>query len=542
MSKGYLAFVLHAHLPYVRHPEYDSFLEERWLFEAITETYIPLIKFLGRLVEELIPFRMTVSISPTLLAMMEDPLLRERYSVHLSGLIELSEKEMERTRHDPHLNYLAEMYHRLFTEAQEIFESNHRRLSSPFKKFHECGAIELITTSATHAVLPLFASQPRAVASQIATGLSYFERVFGFRPRGLWLPECGYYPGLDELLGKEGIRFFILESHGIEHADTNPFYGVYAPLFAPSGVAAFGRDRASTKQVWSAREGFPGDPVYREFYRDIGYDLDFGYIQPYIAGNTRIDTGIKYCRVTGPTAWKEPYYPDAARERAAQHAGDFLHKRISHVEYLSSVMETMPVVVAPFDAELFGHWWFEGPQWLDFVLRKTVFDQEVLELITLSEYLDRHPVHQTGIPSSSTWGHKGYFEAWVNGKTDWIYPQLYECARRMESLVAHYQKGQIPTPVRRALNQCLRELLLAQSSDWPFIINAGTSAEYSVRRIKDHVARFHFLADSLENGSVNLEYLSALEQIDNIFPDADCRPFQQLLQNATMSGTVATKI
>jgi len=151
--------------------------------------------------------------------------------------------------------------------AQFIFAGdgplNGSKLSSAFRKFHECGVIELITTSATHAVLPLFAAQPRAVASQIATGLSYFESIFGFRPRGLWLPECDYYPGLDELLEKQGIRFFILESHGIEHADTNPFYGVYTPLYTPSGVAAFGRDRASTKQVWSAREGFPGDPVYR---------------------------------------------------------------------------------------------------------------------------------------------------------------------------------------------------------------------------------------------------------------------------------------
>jgi 1,4-alpha-glucan branching enzyme len=526
MSKGYLAFVLHAHLPYVRHPEYDTFLEERWLFEAITETYIPIIKFLDKLIEEHVPFKLTISISPSLLAMLEDRLLQERYAVHLSKLIELCEKELERTRHEPHFHHLAGMYHRLFMEAQDIFVKQYNsRLTSAFKKSYECGALDLITASATHALLPLFAAQPKAVTSQIAIGLNYFESIFGFRPQGMWLPECGFYPGLDELLHKEGIRFFILESHGLEYASTTPFYGVYAPIYTPCSVAAFGRDLASTKQVWSAREGFPGDPAYREFYRDIGYDLDYNYIHPYIAGNTRVDTCVKYHRITGPTPWKEPYYPEVARERAAQHAGDFLHRRITHVDYLASVMETAPIVVAPFDAELFGHWWFEGPMWLDFVIRKTAFDQNTLELTTLSGYLDRHPVHQRGIPCTSTWGHKGYFEAWLNGKTDWIYSQLHECAHRMETLAVRCSEGNVPLLVQRALDQCFRELLLAQSSDWPFIINNGTSAEYAARRVKDHVARFYYLANSIENNSISEEILSAIERMDNIFPDLDYKLF-----------------
>jgi 1,4-alpha-glucan branching enzyme len=526
MPKGYLAFVLHAHLPYVRHPEHDAFLEERWFFEALTETYIPIVRFLDRLTEEGVPFRLTVSISPSLLGMMEDPLLQERYAAHVGRLIELSERELERTRHDPHFHYLAGMYRRLFTEAREIFLGRYGgRLSTAFKGLHERGALQLITTSATHALLPLLAPTPKAVSSQIATGLRYFEEVFGFRPRGIWLPECGYYPGLDELLLKEGIRFFFLESHGLEHASTTPFYGVYAPIYTPSGVAAFGRDQGSTKQVWSAREGFPGDPVYREFYRDIGHDLDYDYIRPYIAGSVRVDTGIKYFRITGPTSWKEPYHPEAAKERAAHHAWDFLQKRAAHIEYLSSVMETAPVVVAPFDAELFGHWWFEGPQWLDFVIRKAAFDQDTLELATPSMYLDRHPVHQTGVPCTSSWGHKGYFEAWLNGKTDWIYPQLHECCLRMEALSARHSRGKVPALTRRALKQCVRELLLAQGSDWPFIINNGTSEQYAVRRVKDHVARFRYLADSIERGSVEAEGLSALEQMDNIFPNVDYKIF-----------------
>ena len=531
MPRGYLAFVLHAHLPYVRHPEYDTFLEERWFFEAITESYIPIIRLLNRLLDEDVSFKLTISISPSLLAMMEDLLLQERYLTHLDGLIELSEKELDRTRDEPHCHWLAEMYRGFFMEAREIF-ANHcnGELSSAFKRFHESGAIELITTSATHGLLPLLSPQPKAVFSQIMTGLKYFESVFGFRPQGMWLPECGYYPGLDAILRKEGIRFFILESHGLELASTTPFYGVYAPIYTPSGVAAFGRDRGSTKQVWSARAGFPGDADYREFYRDIGHDLDSDYIRPYIAGDVRVDTGIKYYRITGPTAWKELYYPEVATEKAAQHAENFLRKRIAHIEYLDSVMETTPIVVAPFDAELFGHWWFEGPQWLDFVIRKAAFDQDALELSTLSGYLDRHPVHQTGIPCTSTWGYEGYLEAWLNGKTDWIYPQLYECNRRMEILATKKGKGRVSALTRRALKQCVRELLLAQSSDWPFMINNGTSAGYATRRVKDHVARFHYLADSIEKNSISKEHVSVLERMDNIFPNADYRLYGSNLQ------------
>ncbi len=526
MPKGYLSFILHAHLPYVHHPEYDSFLEERWFFEAMTETYIPIIKCLNRLIDEQVPFKLTISLSPTLIAMMEDPLLRKRYRNHLKNMIELSEKEIKRNSQSPHYHNLALMYRQLFLEAQEMFSTLYKgKIITAFKQLHKSGSVELITTSATHAILPLLSQHEQSVSSQIVTGLNYFESVLGFRPRGMWLPECAYYPGLDKFLAKEGIQYFLLESHGLEHADTTPFYGVHAPLYTPSGVAAFGRDRNSTKQVWSAQEGYPGDPDYREFYRDIGYDLDIDYIHPYIAGDIRVDTGMKYYRITGPVSDKEPYLPEQAREKAAAHAGDFLNNRCAHIDHLSSIMETAPIVVAPFDAELFGHWWFEGPLWLDLVIRKSAFDQDTLELTTPAEYLTRHPVHQTGYPAASTWGHKGYFQTWMNEKTDWIFHNLSECGYRMEKLTALYNKARVPALTKRALNQCMRELLLAQSSDWPFIIHNGTSEEYARRRAKDHIARFHFLAGRIEGKSIPEKYLIALESMDNIFPEIDYRTF-----------------
>ncbi|KMQ50317.1 Glycogen branching enzyme, GH57 family [Chitinispirillum alkaliphilum] len=527
MVKGYLSLVLHAHLPYVRHPEYDSFLEERWFFEALTGTYIPLIKVLRQLISEQVPFEITLSISPTLLSMLEDTTLQERYAHHLEKLIVLAEKEQNRNHHDGHLSWLASFYKDSFTETLQIFNSYDGKLSKAFLELHQSAQVKLITTSATHAVLPLYMSEPGAVKVQISTGISTFESVLGFRPQGFWLPECAYIPGIEDILRQEGIRYFFLESHGIDHADVVPLYGIYAPLFTPSGVAAFARDQDSTEEVWSAQKGFPGDPLYREFYRDIGHELDMDYIAPYIEDNVRVDTGIKYWKITGPGSHKGYYNPYRARERAADHAAIYMNKRIAQINQLSSVMSKEPVIVATFDAELFGHWWYEGPQWLDYLIRKTAFDQSTMAMLSPQSYLNRHPVHQHGMPCMSSWGHRGYFEVWCNGKTDWILTHLNECIRRMKCLAEKYSTVPQESKITKALNQCVRELLLAQSSDWPFMITNSTSEQYASRRVRDHISRFHFLADYIESNQSNSNMVETLEHLDSIFPNADFRMYSK---------------
>ena len=522
MAKGHLAIILHAHLPYVRHPEYNSFLEERWFFEVMTETYLPLVKILSRLAEEKVPFEITLSLSPTLLCMMEDPILLERYSLHLNKLIELTEREQDRNRHHGHLHWLASTYHKQFCEMRDIFESWGGKLTRAFAWLYEMGVLQLITTSATHAVLPLLAPEPKALRAQVSLGIQAFERVFGFRPQGFWLPECAYIPGMEEYLREQNIRYFFLESHGIHHADVLPLFGVYAPLYTPSGVAVLARDQDCTEEVWSANKGFPGDPLYREFYRDIGHELDFEYIRPYLAGDIRVDTGIKYWRITGSGSYKELYDPYKAGEKAAEHAAVFMKRRIDQIEHIASTMGgRVPIVTATFDAELFGHWWFEGPQWLDMLIRKIAFDQSTISLTSPLVYLNHHPVHQHGVPSISSWGNKGFFDVWCNGKTDWVLTQVYECIRRMIGLAGEYKSGEVKPLVSRALNQCVRELLLAQCSDWPFIITNSTSEKYALRRIRDHVSRFHFLADAVQHKTVEETDISALEYLDCIFPEAD---------------------
>jgi 1,4-alpha-glucan branching enzyme len=519
--KGYLALVLHTHLPFVRHPEHEQFLEEDWLYEAITETYIPLINVFEGLVKDGIDFRITMSLTPTLISMLRDTLLQQRYLRHITRLIELAEKEVVRTQDQPEFNRLALMYLNLFRNARMVFDEKHGRdLVSAFKTYQDLGKVEIITCAATHGYLPLMNNE-KAVRAQIRVAAEFHKKHFNRDPKGIWLPECGFYPGLDRILKEEGIRFFFMDSHGLFHAQPRPKYGVYAPICCSSGVAAFGRDIESSRQVWSSVEGYPGDHQYRDFYRDVGFDLDYEYVKPYLhEDGVRISLGLKYYRITGTSDHKEPYDRRRALERASEHAGNFLFNREKQVEWLTGLFrEGKPIIVAPYDAELFGHWWFEGPEWLDFLIRKTACDQQNVMLITPSEYLAREPECQVSDPALSSWGNKGYAEVWLDDSNDWIYRHLHKAAERMVELAAMFPHAE--GLLKRALDQAARELLLAQSSDWAFILKTGSHAEYAAKRTKDHVLRFTRLYDDILGNHIDEAWLRTIEYLDNIFPDID---------------------
>lgn len=523
---GYLCLLLHAHLPFVRHPEYEDFMEEDWYFEAVTETYIPLIEVMEGLTRDGVDFRLTMTISPTLISMFCDPLLQSRCQAHIEKLVELAAKEVDRTRWLPQFNHLAQMYLDRFNRARHIFnEAYGKNLIWAFKKFQDLGKLEIITCGATHGYLPLMEINRAATRAQVKVAAQHYASVLGRRPKGIWLPECGYQPGDDQILAEEGIRFFFTDTHGVLYASPRPKYGIYAPIYCKSGVAAFGRDVDSSKAVWSAEEGYPGDYYYREFYRDVGFDLEYDYIKPYIHHDgTRINTGIKYYRITGRTDHKEPYDPEAAREKAAAHAGNFMFNREKQVEHLSKYMDRPPLIVSPYDAELYGHWWFEGPMFLDFLFRKIYHNQKTLGLITPSEYLDKFKRNQVSTPALSSWGYKGYSEVWLEGSNDWIYRHLHKAAERMVDLANTYPEAQ--GVLRRALNQAAREVLLSQSSDWAFIMKTGTVVPYAVRRTYDHIERFTNLYHQIKSSQISEPYLADIEYKDNIFPMIDYRVYR----------------
>lgn len=528
MSQGFLALILHAHLPYVRHPEYEYALEEKWLFEAITECYIPVLLVLEKLREDGIDFRLTFSLSPTLLAMLEDPLLRERYEKHLQRLQNLARLEVERTAGDGDFAPLAAMYREHFDAAAAYFRRYGGRLIGAFRKLAEENYLEIITCASTHAYLPLLELQKETVYAQAANAVQYYAELFGETPRGIWLPECAYYSGLEDIFGELGLQYFITATHGVLYAAPRPKYGVYSPILTPAGVAAFGRDPETSKQVWSAQEGYPGDYDYREFYRDIAYDLPLDYVGPHLhPPGMRSDSGIKYYRITCEgLEYKEPYRPERAREKAAQHAGNFMFNREQQVKYLASIMGRPPVIISPYDAELFGHWWFEGPQWIDFLCRKIACDQANIKLITPGEYLDLGYPLQLSRPNPSSWGDKGHHEVWLNGSNDWVYRHLHRAAEDMIALATDYPEAR--GLQKRALNQAARELMLAQASDWPFIMSSGTMVEYARQRVAGHLIRFRSLLRQIRGASIDENWLGALEETDKIFPHLDYRLFQNL--------------
>jgi 1,4-alpha-glucan branching enzyme len=536
---GNLALILHAHLPVVRHPEHEHFLEEDWFFEAITECYIPLVRMMQRLVDERVSFKLAMSLTPTLCAMLKDKLLCERYVRHLDLLIDLAARERKRNRKHPRLRELANFYSRIFCETRRFFvDESKGDLLTSFRELRGSGGLEIIASAATHGLLPLLLQQSREAArAQILIGRDVYTDVFAAEPAGFWLPECAYVPGLESILQEANIRWFVLDSHGLLFGKPRPHHSIYAPCYTPAGSAAFARDRDSSRQVWSAQGGYPGDPAYREFYRDAGFDLPLEHLGP-VGHGARKFSGVKYHRITGPDEEKELYDPVAAERVTERQARHFIEERRRQIcEVTAAGFD--PIVVIPFDAELFGHWWFEGPRFLEQFIRQAASESD-FRLCTPSEYLAANSTQQIVEPAASTWGENGYFEVWLNPSNAWIYPQLHVVAQRMSEVARRYASAVVGQPLRlpsknpageapalqfadRVLKQLARELLLAQSSDWAFLIKTGTAREYATKRTLDHLSRFNRLHDQLVTNTVDEEFLRECESRNNLFPNVNWR-------------------
>ena len=531
---GYLALVLHAHLPFVRHPEHPEFYEEDWLFEAVVETYLPLLATFDRLASDNVPFQLALTLTPPLCAMLDDPLLRERTARYLDRLITLAEREVHRTAGRPREAETAGFYlHRLNGLRADYRDKWAGDLVGAFGRFQESGHVEIITCAATHGFLPLMENIPQAVRAQVMIARDDYRQRFGRSPAGIWLPECAYVPGIDAVLAEADIRWFILDAHGLMYGQPRPRAAIYAPCYTPAGPAAFARDRESSRQVWSAIEGYPGDSAYREFYRDIGFDLPLSELAPAIpADGPRRFTGLKYHRVTDrgtPGEHKDLYHRVWAEAAADHHATDFLHSREAQIGSLRANLDVDPIVVAPFDAELFGHWWYEGPEWLELFLRKAAYDTLVFELTTPGRYLNEHPTQQMVAPSSSSWGLNGYWEVWLHESNAWIYPHLQAAGRRMveqaRALAGEWETLDEKTRRfrERVVRQLARELLLAQASDWAFLMKTGTATDFATKETKDHLLRFTRLYEQARDGRVDEAFLANCEWRDNLFPELEWR-------------------
>ncbi len=535
---GQLALILHAHLPFVRHPEHARFYEESWLFEALTECYLPLLRMMDGWTRDGLPWRLTLTLTPTLCAMLEDPLLQTRYGQYLDSLLKLAAKELERTHFDPALQALARFYHERFMRARsgERGARSEASVLGRFAAHQRNGNLEILTCAATHALLPLLAGEPGSLRAQLGVAVTDYQRRFGRPPSGIWLPECAWSAELGPYLRGAGLRWFVTETHALLKAKPRPRAATFAPVITPDGLAAFARDPASARQVWSRREGYPGDARYREFHRDLAHEAEWGYVQPHLAVDQRTFTGFKYHRVTGasvPAEAKELYDRAAALTAAAEHAAHFVEERVRQCATATPLLGRPPLLTAPYDAELFGHWWFEGPEFLDAVVRQIASGSDGLVLTTPGEYLRQFPTHQQAIPATSSWGEGGHLGVWLDEANAWMQPPLRLAAARMTRLADRFAAtapGELP---ERVLRQAGRELLLAQASDWPFLVKMATAGDYPARRFREHIESFNGLADWLESSQAGspLAVLEPLEVRNNLFPDLDWRWWRSVVRN-----------
>lgn len=520
MRRNKVNFIFNAHLPFVRHPEFPKFLEEDWLFEAINESYLPLLRMMYRLRADKVPFRLVFSLSPTLCSMLADPLLKERFVAYMELHLELGDKEIERLASDPKKQALARSYRDSIEKNLDFYNNEcSTNIMSAFNLLSNEGCLELITTTATHAYLPAYRNFPVAVNAQIETGVVEHMNHFDKLSEGFWLPECGYYPGLEEVLKRHNINWVSLSTQALALSQDEVERGTYAPVRCPDGLYCFMRDFSLSSLVWSSTEGYPCDPDYREFYRDIGYDLPMDYIRPYIhEPEVRVFTGFKYWAITGKTADKVLYNPEKASRKAQEHAANFLYNIRRRTRNVEDLLDMDPFYTVSFDAELFGHWWFEGIQWLENVIRLVACADDMV-LMTPSEFIKERPLVQTLRPAASSWGTGGSSEVWVDNSTNaWIYKHTFKAIERMTELAVRFPQQK--SLKQRFLNQAARETLLLMASDWPFIIHNGTT-EYARKRLESHIQNLNLVYDNMCKNAVNTEWLVKAEKRDNIFPKLD---------------------
>jgi 1,4-alpha-glucan branching enzyme len=564
--RGFLNFTLHAHLPYVvNHGTWPHGME--WLLEASAETYLPLLRVLASLERDNIRFHCNLNLTPVLLEQLAHPAFIAEFPHYASRkIVAATEDEAYFIQAgDHHLAETARFWHRYFTQALEDFQRYNGNIVAAFRHFNDTGLIDIITCGATHGYMPLLGTD-ESLRAQIRTAVETHIHHFGKPPRGMWSPECGYRPagrwsypvafsdgsptpaafnriGIEQALAESGIEYFVVDTHLVEnslhipspydlqdgaaapHLDSSYYRALYQPYYVdgpylhqhnhPNATTIFPRDPRTGVQVWSGDNGYPGDPAYLDFHKK------------------RWPGGHRYWRVTGSKidmGDKEAYHPNHAPERVRAHAAHYVNlvRRALEPGFDDAVP---PILCSPFDAELFGHWWFEGIQWLEAVARHLHEHDSGIQLISCDEYLDRYPRAGTITMHEGSWGAEGANQVWMNPDTSWTYTHIYPAELYTRDVcTAATTSGAInDSPLaRRILQQLCRELLLLESSDWQFLITTGAARDYAEIRFLTHHDQFNdvkAIYQTFESaGAISPEQESRLAEIelrDNIFPNID---------------------
>ncbi len=528
--KNRINLILNAHLPFIRHPEYPKFLEEDWLFEALNESYIPLLRMMQKLKEDGIKFKLTFSLSPTLLSMLRDKVLNEKFCHYMEEKIELGKMECGRTS-GTSFHALATLYLKILEDNFSFYKDTCKSdIVNCFLTLSSKNYIELITTAATHAFLPLYQEFPQVINAQIETAIIQYNEIFSKSCNGFWLPYCGYYPGLEHILFHNGIKWTSVAAHSLILGNKIPIKGNYSPICTPNGLWCFPRDHALTGLVWSATNGYPTSSDYRDFYRDIGYDLSLDYIKPFIhEPDVRVFTGFKYYSVTGNTSKKRIYDFEIAKKLAEIHSNNFIYNLKTRGKTAEKINKSDPIFTLSFDAELFGHFWYEGVGWLEYLIRNIAKDKE-LELTTPSDCIDylsrKNEKIQIMNPAYSSWGVGGFSQVWLDNETNsFLMNHITKAIEKMTDLAIRFSNQKSIT--ERFLNQAARETLLLMSGDWQYILRNKTSSEYAKKRVYGHIQNLNLVYESMSSSSVNTAWLVKAERKNNIFPHIDYNIFNR---------------
>ncbi len=542
MPIGSFCLVLHGHLPYVlRHGSWPH--GEDWLYEAAAETYLPLLSVIEECRFLNAKVRLVLGLTPILLEQLAHEDFRQGFAKYLEGRIERANEdrgEFERGN-QPHMAYLAGRWAEFYGGLGEQFARIKSDIPAAYAALAGEGVIELLSSAATHSYMPLLL-EDSSVTAQLRAGLASSERILGFRPKGFWLPEGAYRPdghwtppiswgpgrtrkGIEHFLAAEGVDHFFVESHLIQNSRSEwvanhqwhhvgwddavkyPDQGwrnVLEPAWVdssgsrPGTTAAFARDPWICQQVWSGQIGYPANGAYLEFHKKHGERR-----------------GLRYWKVTDAKAGlgdKGLYYP--------QDTPGTLHRQGTH--FCNEVKRQLwdhhnktgrhGIVAACFDAELFGHWWFEGPAFLREVLLTLAADSDV-ELCTTKEFMHTHPPDKSVSMPEGSWGEGGDHSVWTNDRINWMWEIEYRCEAQFGKLTFN-----LPWRRRKVLRETLekagRELLLLQASDWPFVISRNQAVDYGTRRFLEHVRRFETLADTAEKLAADAHYLHTLRDVE----------------------------
>ena len=470
MLSASISFVLHAHLPWVRAEGPSISLEEGWLYEAMWQSYLPLFDVFTRLGEASPPGPLcTLSLSPPLMSMLGDAHHRQRFRRYADELAETLARAAE--REPGHAAAIGDQQARL-SQSVATFERLRGDVLAGFVELEARHVIELGTTAASHAFLPGLLSEAAARA-QVRMGLRYFHALTKRHARVFWLPECGYDERLENAIVESGALATVLASHGLDLARPRPPFSTHTPILGSQPFAFFGRAAELVDRIWSREHGYPAHPSYREFH----HALD--------ARSTSV-TGraVKPFRVTGPTSTKERYEPELAALTAKQHAADFLGQSS---RWLQNGDAPHPIAVLAFDAELFGHWWWEGPAFLEAVLSGA--KSHTLTACSLGSYLERDPALPVARPATSTWGRGGYADSWSHPSTSHASRLAHRAERRVLAIDALVRDTPRSETQRRARLWAIRELFLLQASDYPFMLRSGEFAAFAEKKLLEHAGR-----------------------------------------------------